>query len=52
LARMAAAGFTAYRPDPAAHARYADVYALYREMHRHFGEGGTDLLRRLKALHT
>lgn len=52
LASMAAAGFTAYRPDLAAHARYADVYALYREMHRHFGEGGTDLLRRLKALHT
>lgn len=50
LARMGVRDFTEYRPDPASHSRYATFFALYRELHRHFGEGGTALMRRLKEL--
>lgn len=50
LASMGAQDFTEYRPDPAARERYMALYGMYRELHRHFGEGGTDLMRRLKEL--
>jgi L-ribulokinase len=52
LRRMGVRGFRAFRPDPASRDRYDSLYALYRELHRHFGEGGTPLLRRLKELRT
>jgi L-ribulokinase len=50
LARMGVQDFQEYRPDPQAQARYDALYGLYRELHRHFGEGGTDLMHRLRAL--
>jgi len=50
LAHMRVADFTEYRPDPAARELYAALYGMYRELHQHFGEGGTVLMRRLKEL--
>jgi L-ribulokinase len=50
VARMGVRDFAEYRPDPARHSRYEMFFGLYREMHRHFGEGGTTLMRRLKEL--
>jgi L-ribulokinase len=52
LQSMGARAFREFRPDPQAHARYDLLYAMYRELHRHFGEGGTALLKRLKELRT
>ncbi len=52
LQSMGARDFREFRPDPQAHARYDLLYAMYRELHRHFGEGGTALLKRLKELRT
>ena len=52
LRHMGVRDFRAFHPDPAAHARYDLLYTMYRELHRHFGEGGTALLRRLKELRT
>ncbi|SCE50399.1 L-ribulokinase [Streptomyces sp. DvalAA-14] len=40
----------AYTPDPARSAAYDRLYAAYRELHDHFGRGGTDVMRRLRAL--
>ncbi len=50
LAHMAVHDFREYRPEPNAHARYDRFYQLYRELHRHFGEGETDVMRHLKDL--
>ncbi len=50
LRHMGVRDFREFRPDPAARVRYDQLYGLYRELHRHFGEGGTSLLRRLKDL--
>lgn len=41
-----------YRPDPAAHAVYAELYALYKRLHDSFGVAGTrddlsDVMKRL-----
>lgn len=47
-ARMAVRDFAAYRPDAARAAAYARLYGIYRELHRHFGEGGTEALRALR----
>lgn len=47
---MGAPEFVAFEPRREAAAAYDRGYALYRELHAHFGEGGTTLLRRLKGL--
>jgi L-ribulokinase len=37
-------------PDPARAAAYDDLFALYTELHDHFGRGGSESLHRLRAL--
>ncbi len=38
------------QPDPAATASYEELFAVYTELHDHFGRGGSDALHRLRAL--
>jgi L-ribulokinase len=38
-----------YVPDPATRSTYDDLYADYRALHDHFGRGGDDVMRRLRA---
>lgn len=40
----------AYRPAPENVAAYDRLYAEYRALHDHFGRGGSDVMRRLKAI--
>ncbi|OLT10287.1 ribulokinase [Kocuria sp. CNJ-770] len=40
----------AYTPDPARTEAYSALYAEYTALHDHFGRGGNDVMRRLKAL--
>jgi L-ribulokinase len=40
----------AYTPDPVAADAYDVLYAEYRALHDHFGRGGTDVMKRLKAI--
>ncbi|WP_307869169.1 ribulokinase [Nocardiopsis sp. B62] len=37
-------------PDPKRAATYDSLFAIYTELHDHFGRGGSDSLRRLRAL--
>jgi len=39
-----------YRPDPADAAVYEQLFAEYSRLHDHFGRGGDDVMKRLKAL--
>ena len=39
-----------YRPDPAAHEIYMQLYREYGELHDFFGRGGSDLMKRLKKI--
>ncbi|GAA0438719.1 ribulokinase [Acrocarpospora corrugata] len=39
-----------YQPDPNNAPAYDQLYAIYTELHDHFGRGGTDALHRLHAL--
>jgi L-ribulokinase len=39
-----------YRPDPAARSTYDELFADYMALHDHFGRGGNDVMRRLRAL--
>jgi L-ribulokinase len=39
-----------YQPDPAAADVYDRLYATYKELHDHFGRGGSDALYRLREL--
>jgi L-ribulokinase len=39
-----------YRPDPRAAAVYDELYRDYLSLHDHFGRGGDDVMRRLRAL--
>jgi len=39
-----------YRPDPSAEAVYDALHAEYMALHDHFGRGGNDVMRRLRAL--
>lgn len=50
LAHMGVRDFRAYERDRAAHERYTVLYEIYRDLHRHFGEGDTALMRRLREL--
>ena len=38
-----------YTPDTAAHEAYDELYAEYELLHDYFGQGGNDVMRRLKA---
>ncbi|MFC3995521.1 ribulokinase [Nocardiopsis sediminis] len=52
-AASAAMGSTtrdAVLPDPGRTAAYDDLFAIYTELHDHFGRGGSDALHRLRAL--
>ena len=39
-----------YRPDPQRARAYDALYAEYRTLHDHFGRGGNEVMRRLKAI--
>jgi L-ribulokinase len=39
-----------YTPDPAAVDAYDELYEEYRLLHDHFGQGGNDVMHRLKAM--
>jgi L-ribulokinase len=39
-----------YRPETANRAVYDELYAAYQALHDHFGRGGDDVMRRLRAL--
>jgi L-ribulokinase len=38
-----------YVPDAATADAYDRLYAVYKELHDHFGRGGSDAMRRLKS---
>ena len=44
---MAGSPRATYEPDPAVKGIYDDLFALYMELHDHFGRGGTDLMKRI-----
>jgi L-ribulokinase len=47
---MGSVNRAAYRPDEANAKVYDRLYAEYLALHDHFGRGGTDVMRRLRAL--
>jgi L-ribulokinase len=47
---MAGVRSEVYRPDPAAHAVYEQLYAEYVQLHDYFGRGENDLMKRLLAI--
>ena len=49
-AAMGAVDRDVYRPDPARAAAYDELYAEYVLLHDHFGRGGNEVMRRLKAV--
>lgn len=48
--RMARLRDTVYRPNKAAHVMYKKLYAVYRRLHDHFGRGGDNAMKELKAI--
>ncbi len=40
----------AYEPDPAGADAYDELYEQYRGLHDHFGRGGDDVMKRLRAI--
>jgi L-ribulokinase len=48
-ARMARLSEERYRPDPERARIYDELFAEYRTLHDHFGRGGNDVMRRLRA---
>jgi len=49
-AAMGAIDRDVYVPDPARAAAYDELYAEYLLLHDHFGRGGNEVMRRLKAI--
>ena len=49
-AAMGALDRDVYRPDPARVAAYDELFAEYQLLHDHFGRGGNEVMRRLKAV--
>ncbi len=49
-AKMARVKDKTYKPDPAAHAIYAKLFAEYKKLHDYFGRGENDVMKRLKAI--
>ncbi len=52
ILRMGQTKRTTYRPHPAAQRTYEALYQDYLELARHFGEGGTTIMKRLRHLRT
>jgi len=50
IRRMGGTERTAYRPRPAEQRLYESLYRDYLDLARHFGEGGTTLMKRLRRL--
>jgi L-ribulokinase len=50
IERMGHRNVLRYRPDPEAHRIYNRLYEEYLELARHFGEGGSSVMKRLRAL--
>ncbi len=51
-ARMAHLSETRYRPDRARARVYDELFGEYRALHDHFGRGGDDIMKRLRAVRT
>ncbi len=49
-AAMGGRTVAAYRPVPAQAAAYDELYAEYTRLYDHFGRGGNDVMRRLRAI--
>jgi L-ribulokinase len=49
-ARMARLSEERFRPDPVRARVYDELFAEYRTLHDHFGRGGNDVMKRLRAL--
>ncbi|MPZ82593.1 MAG: ribulokinase [Actinophytocola sp.] len=49
-AAMGSADQESYRPNPANVAVYQQLYSEYAALHDHFGRGGNEVMRRLKAM--
>ncbi len=49
-AAMAGVRDKTYTPDPEAHEVYEQLFAEYTRLHDHFGRGGSDVMKHLKAL--
>jgi L-ribulokinase len=49
-AAMARPHVGTYRPDPSAIGVYDELYAEYLALHDHFGRGGNDVMKRLRAI--
>jgi L-ribulokinase len=47
---MGRRGSRTYLPDPAAARVYDRLYAEYTQLHDYFGRGGSEVMRRLRAL--
>lgn len=50
IRRMAGTRDTVYKPDPRNHAIYGELFGEYLQLHDHFGRGGNDVMKRLRAL--
>jgi len=49
IRQMGSTDRTRYRPRPEAQRIYDDIYRDYLDLARHFGEGGTEVMKRLRA---
>lgn len=49
-AKMARVKDKSYKPNPAAHAVYAKLFAEYKLLHDYFGRGANDVMKRLKKI--
>jgi L-ribulokinase len=49
-ARMGDRRYQTYRPRTRARRAYETLYREYLDLARHFGEGGSEVMRRLRAL--
>ena len=49
-ARMVRPHARTFRPNPAARPVYDELFAEYMGLHDHFGRGGNDVMRRLRAI--
>jgi len=50
VAHMAGLKDKVYTPDPQAHEAYSRLYREYVELHDYFGRGGSEVMKRLKAI--
>ena len=50
IKQMAGVRDTVYTPNTANHAIYGELFREYLQLHDHFGRGGNDVMKRLRAL--